>query len=105
MKATPSFNKSVIAISLFALFHQQVSIAEEIENDAKKTINALEVIQVTSQKRVQSLQDVPASITTVDGDKLANTGITQMEEMSDYVPNFTVSKSGQGYNIYMRGLG
>lgn len=105
MKTAPSFNKSVIALSLFALFHQQVSMAEAIDNDAKESINALEVIEVTSQKRVQSLQDVPASITTVNGDKLANNGITQMEEMSDYVPNFTVSKSGQGYNIYMRGLG
>lgn len=51
------------------------------------------------------MQDVPASITTIDGNKLADTGITQMEEMSDYVPNFSVSKSGQGYNIYMRGIG
>lgn len=90
---------SIVASALMTAFSGQ-GIAQT-QTDTK----ALEVIQVTSQKRVQSLQDVPASITTLDGDKLTDIGLTQMEEMSDYVPNFTVSKSGQGYNIYMRGLG
>lgn len=102
MNTVTNFNKSAIATALFSLFYQPISLAAETD---KKEINALEVIEVTSQKRVQSLQEVPASITTMDGNKLADAGITQMEEMSDYIPNFTVSKSGQGYNVYMRGLG
>ncbi|WP_417670739.1 TonB-dependent receptor [Pseudoalteromonas tetraodonis] len=102
MTTVKKFNKTVIATTLFTLFYQQFTFAEVADNSE---INALEVIEVTSQKRVQSLQDVPASITTIDGNRLADTGITQMEEMSDYVPNFSVSKSGQGYNIYMRGIG
>jgi len=102
---TIKFNKTAVALALIASLNQQVSLAEESNSVEKKSISALEIIEVTSQKRVQSLQDVPASITTVDGNKLADAGISQMEEMSEYVPNFTVTKSGQGYNIYMRGLG
>lgn len=102
---TITFKKTVVAMALIASFNQQISYAEESDSVEKKSIVALEVIEVTAQKRVQSLQDVPASITTMDGNKLADTGISQMEEMSEYVPNFTVTKSGQGYNIYMRGLG
>ncbi len=92
---------TMLASAMLSAFATPLVVAQE---DAA-TSKALEVIEVTSQKRVQSLQDVPASITTLDGDKLTDIGLTQMEEMSDYVPNFTVSKSGQGYNIYMRGLG
>ena len=102
---TIKFNKTTVALALIAIFNQQVSLAEESNSVEKKSISALEIIEVTSQKRVQSLQDVPASIPTMDGNKLADAGISQMEEMSEYVPNFTVTKSGQGYNIYMRGLG
>ena len=102
---TITFKKTAVAAALVACFNQQVSYAEETNSVEQKSITALEVIEVTAQKRVQSLQDVPASITTMDGNKLADAGISQMEEMSEYVPNFTVTKSGQGYNIYMRGLG
>lgn len=104
MGNTTKFNKTMIAIALLTAFNHQIAFAEEMIEDNNE-VKGLEIIQVTAQKRMQNLQEVPASITTLDGDKLANTGITQMEEMSDYVPNFSVSKSGQGYNIYMRGLG
>lgn len=102
---TIRFKQTAISMALIASFNQQTSYAEESNSVEQKSSTALEVIEVTAQKRVQSLQDVPASITTIDGNKLADAGISQMEEMSEYVPNFTVTKSGQGYNIYMRGLG
>lgn len=103
MKIT--FKRTAVALALVSFLNPHFSYAEESNSVENKRIVALEVIEVTAQKRVQSLQDVPASITTMDGNKLADTGISQMEEMSEYVPNFTVTKSGQGYNIYMRGLG
>jgi len=102
---TITYKKTTVAMALIASLNQQTSYAEESKSVEIKSTSALEVIEVTAQKRIQSLQDVPASITTMDGNKLADTGISQMEEMSEYVPNFTVTKSGQGYNIYMRGLG
>ncbi len=91
--------------SLLALLVSSTAIAAEQTPQTNNEKATLEVIQVTSQKRPQSLQEVPVSITTLNGSKLADAGISQMEEMSDYVPNFTVTKSGQGFNIYMRGLG
>jgi iron complex outermembrane receptor protein len=102
------FKKTTLATALIsAIVIQQPLWAEEQSSADNNADNdrTLEVIQVTAQKRVQSLQDVPASITTMNGEKLENTGISQMEELSEYVPNFTVTKSGQGYNIFMRGLG
>lgn len=104
MTNTTRFNKKAITLAVLACLNHQTVLAEET-TVKKEKIKALEIIEVTAQKRVQNLQNVPASLTTMDGNKLADTGISQMEEMSDYVPNFTVTKSGQGFNIYMRGLG
>lgn len=65
---------------------------------------ALEEIIVTAQKRVQKLEDVPISISTVSGDKLEKTGITSAQGLSDYVPSFNMTQTGIGTNIAIRGI-
>ncbi|MFX4228980.1 MAG: TonB-dependent receptor [Porticoccaceae bacterium] len=65
----------------------------------------LEEIIVTAQKRVQSLQDVPISVNVLAGEKIGDAGISKIEDLQAYVPNFTMSETGIGTNIYMRGLG
>ena len=65
----------------------------------------LEEIIVTAQKRVQSLQDVPISVNVMAGEKIGEAGISKIEDLQSYVPNFTMSETGIGTNIYMRGLG
>ena len=42
----------------------------------------LEEIVVTAQKRVESLQDVPISITTLDGGKINEAGINNLEDLA-----------------------
>lgn len=66
---------------------------------------ALEEIIVTAQKRSQSLQDVPVSVSVTTGAKLSEAGITKLEDLQAYVPNLTMSETGIGTNIYMRGIG
>ncbi|MES2676169.1 MAG: TonB-dependent receptor [Pseudomonadota bacterium] len=65
---------------------------------------ALEEIVVTAQKRVQKLEDVPISISTVSGDKLEKTGITSAQGLADYVPSFNMTQTGIGTNIAIRGI-
>jgi len=66
---------------------------------------ALEEIIVTSQKRAESLQDVSVSVTALSGEKLADGAIARLEEVTAFVPNFTLSETGIGTNIYIRGIG
>ena len=75
---TTRFNKTIIALALLNAYGLQQANAQEASSIDKEKTPTLEVIEVTAQKRVQSLQDVPASITTMDGNMLADTGITQM---------------------------
>ncbi|MDN3641038.1 TonB-dependent receptor [Simiduia curdlanivorans] len=65
----------------------------------------LEEVVVTAQKRPQSLQDVPVSINAIGGDKLAEGNLTTMEDVTAYVPNFSMSETGIGTQIFIRGIG
>lgn len=65
----------------------------------------LEEIIVTAQKRQQSLQDVSVSVNVLNGEKILDAGITKVEDLQAYVPNLTMSETGIGTNIYIRGLG
>jgi outer membrane receptor protein involved in Fe transport len=60
---------------------------------------------VTARKVEESLQDVPLSVTVMSGDKLTEAGITKIEELVLYVPNVTMSETGIGTNLYIRGIG
>ena len=53
----------------------------------------LEEIIVTAQKRAQSLQDVPISMTAIDGKRMEDAGITSFAELSGFVPNLGILKT------------
>ncbi len=64
----------------------------------------LEEIIVTATKREQPLHDVPLSISAVDGRRLLETGIANMETLRRYVPNLNMSETGIGNHIAIRGI-
>lgn len=67
----------------------------------------LEEIIVTAQKRSQSAQDVPISITAFSGDQIAALGITQAKDVAAQSPGvFTKNTAGDVQPIfYIRGIG
>ena len=65
----------------------------------------LEEIVVTAQKREQSLQDVPISILAVSGDTIAEGGFSDMQELSEFIPNLYMLDGFTGQEIIVRGVG
>lgn len=65
----------------------------------------LEEIIVTAQKRAQSLQDVPISVSAVSGQKIQEAGIYTMTALASQVPNLNIGEGPVNTNIYMRGVG
>lgn len=65
----------------------------------------LEEVIVTAQKRAESLQDVPISVSAVQGEKIQDAGIPNMAALADYVPNLHIADAPVNTNIYMRGVG
>ena len=65
----------------------------------------LEEIVVTAQKREQSLQDVPISLSVVDGERLSDFSIGSFEELDVYMANMYIKETPGNNAIYMRGIG
>ena len=66
---------------------------------------ALEEVIVTAQKREQSLQDVPVSITAVAGEGLRANSIEKLEVLAQMLPSLHVSEAFGGDIVTLRGLG
>lgn len=95
----------VIASGCFA----SLGVAQESDsfNQADKpSKTALEVIQVTSQKRTQTLQEVPATITAIPSNMLDDYAIDNLFEIADLVPGMVFSRApDDGLGLTLRGLG
>lgn len=94
----PTLQKSLLSIS----------ITTAVGLTAPMAVNAddlmLEEIVVTARKREQSLQDVPISVSAVDGGKMAEAGISNLADLSAYVPNFQQANSPLGQVLSIRGI-
>lgn len=66
---------------------------------------ALEEIVVTAQKRSERLQDVPVSVTAVDGAGLAQHNTLQLQDYLNDVPNVSAGDLGNGRtSVVIRGI-
>ena len=65
----------------------------------------LDGLTVTSQKRVQAIQEVPISITSFDGDFLSDIGVQELDRFADYVPGLQVQiQSVNNPGFVVRGI-
>jgi iron complex outermembrane receptor protein len=109
MKTRTSTN-NVLKLSISLALAGCVSFSSVFAQDAdKKDDLALEEVIVTAQKTEQNLQDVPVSITAVDGDIMdeIRSGGADIRFISGRVPSLVVeSDFGRVFpRFYIRGLG
>jgi len=69
------------------------------------SLAALEEIIVTATKRTESIQDVPVSVSAINAEQMETLGITDMEDLSLYIPNFEINSVAVVPNLYIRGMG
>jgi iron complex outermembrane recepter protein len=88
---------STVATAVLALTlgSAQAALGEELEE-----------ITVTAQKRPQSSQDVPLTISTLSGEDLAKADIRDLFQIADHVPGMVFSRApDDGMALTFRGLG
>ncbi|ASK86973.1 TonB-dependent receptor [Sphingorhabdus sp. SMR4y] len=78
--------------------------AQDDANDAA-TSGTDDVIIVTANRRDQSLQDVPLSITAFGGDELENRSISSIEQVGAIAPGVQISTYQGDTSIFIRGIG
>lgn len=65
-----------------------------------------EVVVVTAQKRTQKLSEVPIAISSFSAANIEQTGITQLTELADFIPNLSISRTTDFTSaITIRGVG
>ncbi len=69
----------------------------------------IEEIQVTAQRREQSIYEVPVALSAFDGEKLAQQGIVNIYDVGKFVPNLNITEFSAGHvsstNPFIRGIG
>jgi iron complex outermembrane receptor protein len=82
------------------------ALAQDLSETEKPSNPKLDEIVVTATKRAESLQDVPMSITAVDGKLIENLGIERLSQVAGFIPNVSIAPSDEpARNISIRGLG
>ena len=69
---------------------------------------ALEEVIVTAQKREQTLQDVPISVTAFSSERLEVMGINELEDIGTNVPNLFLNSfnaDATTVRLFIRGIG
>ena len=77
-------------------------------DDASDSALLLEDVVVTAQKREQSIQDVPVSITAFDAEQLEATKVRDLGDLTVGIPNVSFDEVGTSRgtaNFSIRGLG
>ena len=86
----PAVSVAMIALTASPAVAQSVSQDDEIV--------------VTALKREQSLQDVPASVTALSADALAQSGVTNSFDLQQLVPGLAISFGNRETNVAIRGV-
>ncbi len=67
--------------------------------------SVLEEVIVTAQKREQSLQDVPISISVTSGENIEKQSLTDLGELAAVTPNIIITDAPASDQLYIRGVG
>lgn len=104
------YRKSTLAVVISLSLSSQAFAQEAVENnpDDSSQSGQLERITVTAQKREQSVQEVPISISAYNGEALNELGLTETDQLGQFVPGLEIStSSGEGSQliVFLRGAG
>ncbi len=80
-------------------------LASSMLTVAGPALAQVDEITVTAQKRAESLQDVPISITAFGTEKLEELEVSAFDDYSKFIPSLTFQSTGpNSTNVYFRGV-
>lgn len=99
------FKRSLISIATQAVIYSSLAVPLYTMSAEQTDDVALERITVTSQKRLQSIQDIPTSIQAFSGAQLEKNNVSNLLDMSESIPNVTITETSSSKRIFVRGIG
>lgn len=81
------------------------AVEQEAVSEKKPKKQAIELIEVTSTRRVQNIQSVPVSVTALSERALKENNIANFEDYIEILPSANMGGRGPGQSdVYIRGL-
>jgi iron complex outermembrane receptor protein len=72
---------------------------------AAESIDDLQVVVVTAQKREENIRDVPITISATSGERMRELGVSDLDELAFYIPGLNVQEqSANNPGIVIRGI-
>ena len=100
---------TISRVSSISLLASAICMSTQISaQDKNKLTNNgdIEVIMVSAQKRLQSVQEVPISMSAFSGDMIKQIGATDFKGLTDVTPGFSVVGGSDAFpRSYIRGVG
>lgn len=97
---------SMVAAGIGLALSMPIVAQEQTDSQADEGANqGFERILVRATKRTEGLEEVPVSVTAINAEMMVNAGITDVAELSAYIPNFEMSDASILPNLYVRGIG
>ncbi len=95
---------SVLAALLTLAAFSQYAFAEV--DESTENAGALEEIVITAQRRTESLQEVPISVTVFSAEDLRESGVRMLDDIATRTPGFAMGSFNFGQpQLYIRGIG
>ncbi len=101
------FNKPAIAVScalMGSLFQVNLAFAQETTTPTAEE-QSIEVIRVTSERRVKRIQDIPNSMTALSAQQLERKSVSRLDDLPFASPGLTVTDAGLTQSVNIRGIG
>jgi iron complex outermembrane receptor protein len=100
-----NYRKSILALAIASILTSGTTLAEESLSEEKKQTKDYEVIVVT-QKRIQTLKEVPVSVSAYGGEFIDDFNINNAADLSKYTPGLNGGNSNDSFvdSIGIRGI-
>lgn len=95
-------NRKIVLAAIFTpiIIYPATALAQERDR------RVLEEVIVTAQKRAQSLQDIPMSVSAISGDMATEAAIVDTSDLVQYTPNVKFTAANPAYSsTSIRGFG
>ena len=82
------------------------NIQAQQNNTGEEGTRTLEEVIITAQKREQTLQEVPVTVTAFSGDFVTENGVKDIRDIAGLTPNMSIkTRSETETTVFMRGIG
>ena len=98
------FNRNTLCTMITFALSSNIYAQQNDTGEAEARV--LEEVIITAQKREQTLQEVPVTVSAFSGDFIADNGVKDIRDIAGLTPNLSIkTRSETETTVFMRGIG